>query len=72
MADHADVLGHYDRQDALIDGKPYNTGMFHSGAAFGDDEFYRLYRGVAQAILKVIPGAQHGMNWEQRRGRPRH
>ena len=58
VADHGDVLGHYDRQDALIGGKPYNTGLFHSGAAFGDDEFFGLYRRVAQAILKTIPGAQ--------------
>src|SRR5256712_2307173 len=57
VADHADVLGHYDRQDALIGGKPYNAGLFHSGAAFGDDEFFGLYRRVAQAILRTIPGA---------------
>jgi hypothetical protein len=44
VADHAGVLGHYDRQDALIGGKPYNTGLFHSGAGFGDDEFFGLYR----------------------------
>jgi len=58
VADHADVLGHYDRQDALIGGEPYNAGLFHSGAAFGDDEFFGLYRRVAQAILKTVPGAQ--------------
>ena len=58
VADHADVLGHYDRQDALIGGKQYNAGLFHSGAAFGDDEFFRVYRRVAQAILKTTPGAQ--------------
>ena len=57
VADHGDVLGHYDRQDALIGGKPYNAGVFHSGAAFGHDEFFGLYRRVAQAILKTIPGA---------------
>ncbi len=57
VADHGDVLGHYDRQDALIGGKPYNAGLFHSGAAFGDDEFFGLYRRVAEAILKTIPGA---------------
>jgi len=57
VADHADVLGHYDRQDALIGGKLYNAGLFHSGAAFGDDEFFGLYRRVAHAILKTIPGA---------------
>ncbi len=57
VADHGDVLGHYDRQDALIGGKPYNAGLFHSGAAFRDDEFFGLYRRVAQAILNTIPGA---------------
>ena len=58
VADHADVLGHYDRQDSLIEGSPYNAGLFHSGAGFGDDEFFKLYRRVAQAILKTIPGAR--------------
>ena len=58
VADHADVLGHYDRQDSLVEGSPYNAGLFHSGAGFRDDEFFRLYRRVAQAILKTIPGAQ--------------
>jgi pimeloyl-ACP methyl ester carboxylesterase len=57
IADHADVLGHYDRQDALIEGPPYNAGLFHSGAGFGDTEFFMLYRRVAQAILKTIPVA---------------
>ena|SRR5437667_1581862 len=42
VADHAEVLGHYDRLDALIGGKSYNTGLFHSGVAFGDDEFFGL------------------------------
>jgi pimeloyl-ACP methyl ester carboxylesterase len=54
VADHADVLGHYDRQDSLIEGTSYNEGLFHSGAGFGDDEFFRLYRRVAAAILKTI------------------
>jgi pimeloyl-ACP methyl ester carboxylesterase len=58
VADHADVLGHYDRQDSLIEGEPYNAGLFHSGAGFGDDEFFGLYRRVAQAILKTIPRAR--------------
>jgi len=52
VADHADVLGHYDRQDSLIEGNPYNAGLFHSGAGFGDDEFFKLYRRVAEAILR--------------------
>jgi len=57
VADHADVLGHYDRQDALIGGRPYNAGLFHSGAGFRDDEFFGLYRRVAEAILRTIPQA---------------
>jgi len=60
VADHADVLGHYDRQDSLIAGESYNAGLFHGGAGFGDDEFFTLYRRVAQAIVKTIPGAARG------------
>jgi hypothetical protein len=54
VADHADVLGHYDRQDSLIEGTPYNAGLFHSGAGFGDDEFFKLYRRVGEAILCAV------------------
>jgi hypothetical protein len=50
------VLGHYDRRDAIVGGRPYNSGLFHSGAGFGDDEFFALYRRVARAILRAIPG----------------
>jgi pimeloyl-ACP methyl ester carboxylesterase len=55
VADHGDVLGHYDRCDALIGGKPFNAGLFHSGADFGDDQFFALYERVAAAILRTIP-----------------
>jgi hypothetical protein len=58
VADHADVLGHYDRQDGLVEGREYNAGLFHSGAGFADDEFFALYRRVARAILRTIPGAR--------------
>lgn len=57
VADHGDVLGHYDRRDALIEGKELNAGLFHSGASFGDDEFFTLYRRVAATILRTIPDA---------------
>jgi len=50
VADHADVLGHYDREDMFMDGAPLNLGLFHSGAGFTDNEFYTLYHRVA-AIL---------------------
>jgi pimeloyl-ACP methyl ester carboxylesterase len=50
VADHADVLGHYDREDAFVSGKPLNMGLFHSGAGFGDDQFYTLYGRVADVL----------------------
>ena len=58
VADHGDVLRHYDRQHALLGGKPYNAGLFHSGAAFGTTSSSGS-TGASRAILKTIPGA-HG------------
>lgn len=49
VADHADVLGDYDRVD-IATGQPMNTGIFRSGAEFGDDQFVELYRRVARAL----------------------
>ncbi len=46
------LVGHWCPPEAT----PYNAGLFHNGAAFGDDEFLELYRRVAQAILRSIPG----------------
>ncbi len=53
IADHGDVLGHYDRCDALAGGQ-VNAGLFHSGAGFRDDEFFLLYRRVAAAIRSAM------------------
>jgi pimeloyl-ACP methyl ester carboxylesterase len=50
VADHADVLGHYDRKDALVEGAVLNAGLFHSGAGFGDDEFFTLLHRIADAM----------------------
>jgi triacylglycerol lipase len=50
-ADHADVLGHYDRRDPLHPQRFIKEGVFRSGAQFGDDEFFELYRRVAQVIV---------------------
>ena len=58
VADHGDVLGHYDRKETMIGGKNCNAGLFHSGAGFGDDQFFALYRRVAEAILRTIPEAR--------------
>ncbi|MDC0744805.1 hypothetical protein [Polyangium mundeleinium] len=54
IADHADVLGHYDRKDARIESRPLNGSLLHSGSRFGDDEFFALYQHVAAAIVRVI------------------
>jgi pimeloyl-ACP methyl ester carboxylesterase len=54
IADHADVLGDYDRID-IATGEPMNTGIFRSGAEFGDDEFVELYRRAARAIERKCP-----------------
>jgi pimeloyl-ACP methyl ester carboxylesterase len=53
VADHADVLGDYDRMD-IATGEPMNTGIFRSGAEFGDDEFVELYRRVARALDRKV------------------
>ena len=58
VADHADVMGHYDQQDALVEGTVLNAGLFHSGAGFGDDQFFKFYEGIANAILQRIPQAR--------------
>jgi pimeloyl-ACP methyl ester carboxylesterase len=57
VADHADVLGHYDRQDLLADGMPLNLGLFHSGAGFGDDQFYALYARVVEVLAHHMASA---------------
>jgi hypothetical protein len=58
VADHADVIGHYDRRDPLSfgpDGKtrPINDGFFRSGAGFGDDQFFKLYERVAEWVARA-------------------
>lgn len=50
VGDHLDVVGHYDRQDPLLPGAPLNMGLFHSGAGFGDNQFYELYDRVAEVL----------------------
>jgi hypothetical protein len=52
-ADHADVLGHYDRRDPLHPERIINEGVFRSGARFGDNEFFDLYGRVAKLIANA-------------------
>lgn len=56
-ADHADVLGHYDRRDPLRHGEYLLEGVFRSGAQFGDDEFFELYHRVADIVASVASTA---------------
>jgi len=55
VADHADVIGHYDRKPALLEKDPLNVGIFHSGSGFNDDAFFELYGQVVAAISRAIP-----------------
>ncbi|MBW2734142.1 MAG: hypothetical protein JRH20_17270 [Deltaproteobacteria bacterium] len=54
LADHGDVLGHYDKRDKLMAGTPLNHSFFRSGATFGDDQFFGLWGRVADHIAGVI------------------
>jgi pimeloyl-ACP methyl ester carboxylesterase len=54
LADHGDVLGHYDRMDASIGGRPVNDGIFDSGEKFGDDQFFELWGLVADRIMATV------------------
>jgi len=58
VADHADVIGHYDRRDPLSfdlrgETRPINDGFFRSGAGFGDDQFFKLYERVADWVARA-------------------
>jgi pimeloyl-ACP methyl ester carboxylesterase len=49
VGDHADVIGDYDRIDIATE-QPMTTGIFRSGASFGDDQFFELYGRIASAL----------------------
>lgn len=59
VADHLDVIGHYPRwltpegKSPLQRRVSLHTGVLHSGSGFGDEEFFRLYLRVAEAILET-------------------
>jgi pimeloyl-ACP methyl ester carboxylesterase len=55
VADHGDVIGHYDRKPALLETTPLNIGIFHSGSGFNDDAFFALCGQVVAAIARAIP-----------------
>ena len=57
VADHADVIGHYDRAPGPFDDRPPQEGMFHSGSGFDDDRFFQLYGRVGDAIARSMTPA---------------
>ena len=71
--DHADVIGHYDRD--RDDRHPMghkvkaDTGLLDSGSGFEDDAFFQLYRAVAD-VIRPGPGATVASS-PAKRGAPR-
>ena len=53
LADHADVLGRYRRDDAL-DGRLVDPGLLTSSAYFSDEEFFTLIELMADRIADVV------------------
>ena len=60
VADHLDVVGHYDRTMWTLDadGHEHTTnvvsGLLHSGCGFADQQFFELYRRVARVIASAM------------------
>lgn len=54
VGDHGDVLGYYDRQDALAGGRPLDQSFLRSGAGFGDDQFFELWDDVARHVARAV------------------
>ena len=58
LADHFDVIGHYNRAVFITDERgsderrALGSGLLRSGNHFGDDQFFELYRRVALAIAE--------------------
>lgn len=49
IADHADLLGYFDRFDPRT-GQERQVSIFRSGATFRDDQFFELFDAVAQRL----------------------
>ncbi len=52
IADHADVIGYHARQSPFV-GQNSDSGLFRSGANFGDDEFFQLWGHIAAHIAGI-------------------
>jgi pimeloyl-ACP methyl ester carboxylesterase len=56
VGDHFDVVGYYDRSAWTVDAHGHEqamelvSGLLHSGSGFGDNQFFELYRSVANVI----------------------
>jgi hypothetical protein len=63
IADHFDVVGHYDRTIWVTDPdsgdeRPQDliSGLVHSGSQFRDNEFFRLFEGISACIAPQLGG----------------
>ncbi|HET6333456.1 MAG TPA: hypothetical protein VFG30_09605 [Polyangiales bacterium] len=60
VSDHFDVVGYYDRHSFKVDTHGHEqaaqvlSGLLHSGSGFRDDEFFELYRRVADVIATAF------------------
>lgn len=61
VADHADVIGHYDRLElraaaggGAVGWSRYKRGLFRSGSRFRDEQFFELYGAIADELLAAI------------------
>lgn len=60
VSDHFDVVGYYDRHSFKVDANGHEqgalvlAGLLHSGSGFRDDEFFALYRRVAEVIASAF------------------
>lgn len=63
VGDHYDVIGHYDRRLWTIDANgsetavTLNSGLLHSGSAFGDEQFFELWGSIAQTVASAALAA---------------
>ncbi len=64
VGDHFDVLGYYDRRVWRTDDSGREraarvlAGLLHSGSMFGDDQFFALYRQVADVIAAAAASSR--------------
>jgi hypothetical protein len=61
VADHFDVVGHYDRSSWVTDPQTGDeqlqtvvNGLLHSGSEFRDNEFFELFHAISDCISQAF------------------